>query len=73
MMPTEARTQLGQNVVAFRFAINERVRLTDADCVGRVRQQCHNANGFEYQVAYFDGDKVLRIEWLPDAELEKLP
>jgi hypothetical protein len=72
MLPTEARTHIGQNVVAFRFAINERVRLTDADCVGRIREQCNTANGHEYLVAYFDSDKVMRTETLTDAELEKL-
>lgn len=73
MIPTEARTHVGMNVVAFRFAVNERVRIVDADTVGRVRQQCNNASGHEFQVAYYDGDKVLRVEWLPGSELEKLP
>jgi hypothetical protein len=64
------RSLAGQNVIAFRFAIGERVRLLDADCCGRVKQACASVGGREYQVAYFDDDKVRRIEWLGEDELE---
>lgn len=62
---------VGQNVVAFPYAIGDRVRIADADCVGRVKQLSVSAAGREYQVAYYDEDKVRRIEWLSEDELER--
>lgn len=61
----------GQNVIAFPFAIGDKVRITDADCIGRVRQLAVSAGGREYQVAYFDDDKVRRLEWVGEDELER--
>lgn len=68
----EVRSLSGQNVLAFRFAIGERVRLLDADCAGRVKQVCASVAGREYQVSYFDDDKVRRVEWLGEDELEAM-
>lgn len=70
-MITTSTTHVGQNVIAFAFAIGDKVRLVDAECWGRVKQVCASASGREYQVAYFDDDKVRRLEWLGEEELSR--
>lgn len=70
-MITTTSTNVGQNVIAFAFAIGDKVRITDAECFGRVKQICASASGKEYQVAYFDDDKVRRVEWLGEDELSR--
>lgn len=70
-MITTTCTNVGQNVIAFSFAIGDKVRITDADCQGRVKQVCASASGKEYYVAYFDDDKVRRAEWLGEDELSR--
>lgn len=70
-MITTSTTNVGQNVIAFAFAIGERVRITDAECHGRVKQVCASSAGKEYQVAYFDEDKVRRMEWFGEEELSR--
>lgn len=70
-MITTSATHVGQNVIAFAFAIGDKVRLVDADCYGRVKQACVSASGKEYQVAYFDEDKVRRVEWLGEEEITR--
>lgn len=71
-MTLATRSLAGQNVIAFTFAIGERVHMVDADCAARVKQVCASAAGREYQVAYYDDDKVRRLEWVGEDELEKL-
>lgn len=66
---TTERSLEGQHVVAFRFAIGQRVWIDDADIWGRVRQLNVSRSGKSYQVVYYDDDKVLREEWLPETEL----
>jgi hypothetical protein len=68
---TTSTTHVGQNVIAFAFPIGDKVRLVDAECWGRVKQVCASASGREYQVAYFDDDKVRRLEWLGEEELSR--
>lgn len=64
-------THVGQNVIAFGFAIGDKVRIIDAECSGRVKQVCASGAGKEYQVAYFDEDKRRCIEWLGEDELTR--
>lgn len=64
------RSLAGQNVIAFRFAIGQRVFMPDAGCHGRIKQMCASIGGREYYVAYFDGDNVRRTEWLGEDEIE---
>jgi hypothetical protein len=71
MLASTSPTHVGQNVIAFAFAIGDRVRLVDAECFGRVKQVCASSAGREYQVAYFDEDKVRRLEWLGEEELSR--
>lgn len=70
-MITTSATHVGQNVIAFAFAIGDKVYITDAECHGRVKQVCASAAGMEYQVAYFDDDKVRRLEWCGEEELSR--
>lgn len=70
-MITTSATHVGQNVIAFAFAIGDKVRLVDAECYGRVKQVCASAAGKEYQIAYFDDDKCRRVEWLGEDELSR--
>lgn len=64
---------LGQNVIVFVFAIGQRVYLIDAECWGRVKNVMAGPAGREYQVAYFDDDKVRRLEWVGEDELARKP
>lgn len=66
-------TLAGQHVIAFAYAIGQRVYITDAECWGRVKQLCAGPMGREYQVAYFDDDKVRRLEWIGEDELTRKP
>lgn len=68
---TEAMTgrHVGQNIVSFRFAIGQTVRITAIDTSGVVTSLTVDAEGKSYRVAYFDDDKVRRIEWLYESEL----
>lgn len=60
---------VGQNVVAFRFAIGQTVRISAIDSSGVVTSLTLDAEGKSYRVAYFDDDKVRRIEWMYESEL----
>jgi hypothetical protein len=62
-------SHVGKNVIAFAFAIGDRVKIEDAGCYGRVKQVCASAAGREYFVAYYDDDKVRRAEWVGEDEL----
>lgn len=60
---------VGQNVVAYRFAIGQTVRISAIDTSGVVTSLLLDAEGKSYRVAYFDDDKVRRIEWMYESEL----
>lgn len=66
-----SRSFVGSNVISVRFAIGDRVTIVDAGCVGRVKAINISAGLREYQVSYFDEDKVRRIEWLGEEDLVK--
>lgn len=60
---------VGQNVVCFRFAVGQKVTISAIDTPGFVKALLVDTDGKNYQVAYFDDDKVRRTEWLYEAEL----
>lgn len=71
-MNTTTARHVGSNVVAFAFAIGQRVRIDAIDTPGTVQGLMVNADGLEYFVAYFDDDKRRHKEWLSAAELSRL-
>lgn len=66
------RSNVGKNVLAFDYAIGQRVRIDAIDTTGIVKSIVVTAEGTEYSVAYFDDDKVRRQEFLSGAELSRL-
>lgn len=70
-MSVVTSSHIGQNVIAFAYAIGDRVYLTDADVYGRVKQLCATPGCREYFIAYFDDDKVRRTEWVGEDELSR--
>ena len=68
-MNTVAGRHVGQNIISFRFALQQRVRIDAIDITGLVLEMNVDCNGKNYLIAYFDDDKVRRREWLSEIEL----
>lgn len=66
-----AATHSGKNVIAFAFAINQRVTIDAIDVVGVVQGLMVTSEGIEYLVAYFNDDKDRRKEWLGGSEISR--
>jgi hypothetical protein len=60
---------VGQNVIAFKFALNQMVLIDAIDTKGRVIEMNVDTGGRNYLVAYFNDDKDRRREWLAEVEL----
>jgi hypothetical protein len=69
---TTASRNAGVNVMAFAFAIGQRVKISAIDTVGFVRGITVTSDGIDYRVAYFDDDKVRREEWLSEHEIARI-
>mgnify|MGYP006951101473 CR=1 FL=1 len=67
-----AQTNVGKNVLAFAFAIGQRVSIEAIDTKGIVQAITITSEGIEYRVAYFDDDKVRRVEWLGSSEISRI-
>lgn len=68
-MTATTASNVGKNVIALPFAIGAKVRIVAIETWGLVRAINISAGDVEYQVAYFDDDKVRRVEWLQGSEL----
>ena len=66
---TKAGANVGQNVVCFRFSVGQKVTINAIDTPGFVKALLVDSDGKNYNIAYFDDDKVRRTEWLYEAEL----
>lgn len=66
------RSNVGKNVLAFDYAIGQRVRVDAIDTTGIVKSILVTSEGTEYNVAYFDDDKVRRSEYMAGVELSRL-
>lgn len=52
------------------FAIGNRVRVVGTDIIANVLAIIYNAEGCQYQIAYWH-DNIRRTEWVLLAEIEK--
>lgn len=68
---SQAHSHIGQNVIAFRFALGDRVRIEAIETWGRVECCMVQNAGKRYEVSYFDEDKVRRVEWMHEDELSR--
>ena len=66
----EAATNAEANVIFVKFGIGQSVLIRAIDVRGIVKAINVAAASVEYQVAYFDDDKVRRVEWMEAVELE---
>lgn len=57
------------SVIFVSFPIGKKVTIGAIDVRGVVKQISVSPAAIEYQVAYFDDDKVRRCEWFDAAEL----
>lgn len=71
-MNAAAQTNVGKNVLAFAFAIGQRVSIEAIDTKGIAQAITVTSEGTEYRVAYFDDDKVRRAEWLGGNEISRI-
>lgn len=66
----EAATNAKANVIFVKFGIGSNVLIRAIDVRGIVKAINVAAASVEYQIAYFDDDKVRRVEWMEAMELE---
>lgn len=66
-----AGRNVGHNIIAYEFAIGQRVRIDAIETTGIVRRILTTTDGIEYLVAYFDDDKVRREEYMVSTELSR--
>lgn len=69
MLGTAEGRNAGQNVMAFRFQIGQRVCIKDIETHGAVLSILVDSDGRQYRVAYFDDHKVRRVEFMLESEL----
>ena len=59
------------NVLFVQYALGQRVTIDAIDTRGIVKTINVTTGAIEYQVAYFDDDKVRRSEWFESHELSR--
>jgi len=64
-----ADTNAKSNVIFVKYHIGQRVRIDAIETRGVVRGINISSGSIEYQIAYFDDDKVRRTEWLESNEI----
>jgi len=64
-------SNIGKNVIAIPYTIGQRVRIDAIDTAGVVKRVTMSSGSTEFQVRYFDDDKVSREEWLEPSEMSK--